>query len=610
MYRSFYNLKSKPFQISSDPAFLWLGEKHKEALATLRYSIMDNKGFLLLTGDVGTGKTTLINTLIESLSSDVIYTSVPDPNFEKIDFYNFVARGFGANHKINSKGEFLYWFTRFLHASHAADKKVLLIIDEAQLFTQELLEEIRLLSNVELAQTKLLNIFFVGQNEFNEILSKPINRAVRQRLTLNYNIEPLGLVETAGYIEHRLSVAGTDEILFSPGAVREIYANSQGLPRRINVLCDLALLTGYVKDLRHINRQIITECARELDIPVSSIKPLPATPGGLEQSSKKSSKKLPDTKEAHKEVQSPSMPHEKRQKRIFSALAALILLVVSIVAGAFFFPDHARTLYFRGEHYLAVIQKEVATFFSPRNSHQSGQALILSDSPDLSNDISSDISGENLPLNFEPVIHGNPGMPFSHGVAEPATEKNIQPGLDMPSKIAVEPIVENYLITPLKETEVQLNSTDLLKTVDRIEPGGNSEDKSERQPEHQPEGKPEGKPEAHILPEKVVVRFGYNNNDFTEEALENLSNFADDLVFHPNVKISIKGYTDSNGNQAYNQNLSQFRANIVKSFLLGKGADSDQIETHGMGDENPIATNDTAQGRLMNRRVEIEVISK
>ncbi|MDY0223615.1 MAG: AAA family ATPase [Desulfobacterium sp.] len=576
MYRSFYNLKFKPFQISSDPAFLWLGEKHKEALATLRYGIMDNKGFLLLTGDVGTGKTTLINTLISSLGNDVICASVPDSNLEKIDFYNFVARGFGADREINSKGEFLEWFTQFLHTAHAADKKVLLIIDEAQLLTQEMLEEVRLLSNVELAQTKLVNIFFVGQNEFNETLSKPINRAVRQRLTLNYNIEPLGLVETAGYIEHRLHVAGTDEILFTPGAVREIYANSLGLPRRINVLCDHALLTGYVKDKRYIDQEIIRECARELDIPVPEVKPFPVPPVGIEQSSGKQ----PDTQA----VQPPETPHEKHPWRRSPALAVFVLLGIFIFAGAFLFPDYARTVYVRGEHYITAICTEVRALLSAHFYRQPDQSATLGNSPDIS------LPGEQIPVKVETVIHGNPGDPFAHSAAESAAEPTVQSGLDRTTQTDAEPLVQHYLVPPLNETEPPLISTDSLKPVEAIDPDDEAK--------------------HHILPEKVVVRFSYNNNDFTEKALEDLSKFADDLVFHPNAKISIKGYTDSNGNQAYNQNLSQFRANIVKSFLLGKGADPDKIEALGMGVENPIAANDSVQGRMMNRRVEVEVISK
>ena len=189
MYTSFYELNAKPFQISSDPDYMWFGEKHKEALATLKYGVLDNKGFLLLTGDVGTGKTTLINALIQSLSDDIVCTTVPDPSLSKLDFFNYIASSFGIVQEFLTKGSFLVGFRKFLLDANEDNKKVLLIIDESQLLTQELLEEIRLLSNIEKTDTKLINIFFVGQNEFNEIVNKEQKRAVRQRLTLNFNIE-------------------------------------------------------------------------------------------------------------------------------------------------------------------------------------------------------------------------------------------------------------------------------------------------------------------------------------------------------------------------------------------------------------------------------------
>lgn len=164
MYLSHYNLSLKPFQISTDPKFLWLGENHKEAFATLKYGIMDNKGFLLLTGDVGTGKTTLINALINSLGSNVIAATIPDPNLEKLDFFNYIAKAFRIDKKFSGKGEFLIYFEQFLNAAYSKNKKVLLVIDESQRLNHVLLEEIRLLSNIEKQNTKLLNIFFVGQN--------------------------------------------------------------------------------------------------------------------------------------------------------------------------------------------------------------------------------------------------------------------------------------------------------------------------------------------------------------------------------------------------------------------------------------------------------------
>lgn len=275
MYLSYYGLRSKPFQISADPRFIWLGEKHKEALATLTYGVLDNKGFMLLTGDVGTGKTTLINTLISNLKSDVLHAFVPDPRLELTDFFNYVARAFKLNREFKSKGSFLLHFSDFLERAYAENKKVLLLIDEAQLLTQDLLEEIRLLSNIQKDGNNLLNIFFIGQNEFNQILERSENRAVAQRLTLNYHLNPLSEVEVGRYIRHRLKVAGTTERLFDNGAVQQIHGYSGGFPRRINIICDHCLLNGYVKEKRLIDAGMVRICAHDLKIPQYTQKVVP-----------------------------------------------------------------------------------------------------------------------------------------------------------------------------------------------------------------------------------------------------------------------------------------------------------------------------------------------
>jgi general secretion pathway protein A len=268
---------------------LWLGEKHREGLATLKYGIMDNRGFLLFAGDVGTGKTTLINALVNSLGDETIVANVTNPSLEKLDLFNFIAHSFKLKKKFRSKGEFLIYFSHFLHRAYAREKKVLLIIDEAHRLSQELLEEIRLLSNVETHQTKLINIFLVGQYELNDVLLKPENRALRQRITMRFSIEALNRQETEKYIVHRLKVAGAKRNLFNSGALKKIYSFSKGNPRLINVLCDHALLSGYVKDYRTINASIVSECIKDLKI--SSWKPKESARRVLEEKRKMKAKK-------------------------------------------------------------------------------------------------------------------------------------------------------------------------------------------------------------------------------------------------------------------------------------------------------------------------------
>ncbi|RPI70495.1 MAG: DUF2075 domain-containing protein, partial [Desulfobacteraceae bacterium] len=263
MYLDYYKLKTKPFQITVDPKFLWLGEKHKEALATLRYGIVDNRGFLLLTGEVGTGKTILINRLVSTLNIDTVVATLPDPDLESMDFYNLMADGLKFNRTFDSKAAFLIALRDFLYQSYANQKNVLLVIDESQRLNHQLMEDIRVLSNIELQDRKLINIFFVGQQEFNGILNTPQNRALAQRITVRYHIEALDIKETSQYIAHRLKVAGSSEMLFDGGAVSEIFKFSGGIPRLINIICDHALLTGFARGIKKIGVNTVLECAQE-----------------------------------------------------------------------------------------------------------------------------------------------------------------------------------------------------------------------------------------------------------------------------------------------------------------------------------------------------------
>lgn len=313
MYLSYYNLTEKPFQINADPKFLWYGEKHKEALAMLKYGILDNSGFLFLAGDIGTGKTTLINSLTEQLGDQIIVAIIPDPGLGNIDFFNFIAAAFNINNRFNSKGEFLVYFSHFLHKAHRDNKKVLLIIDESQRLTDEILEEIRLLSNIEKPDAKLINIFFVGQNECKDIFLKMENRALKQRITINYRIDPLTKNETEQYVRHRLKVAGSEKKIFTPKAIRKIFTFSRGYPRLINIICDHCLLAGYVKGKKTISGGIVKECAKELKI----------SPMTVEKKEKKHVK----TTETKQEGQQGKKGKKKRKIVGYICLLVLLLLI-------------------------------------------------------------------------------------------------------------------------------------------------------------------------------------------------------------------------------------------------------------------------------------------
>jgi len=371
MYLSHYKLESKPFQMSTDPDFLWLGEKHKEALATLKYAIVENKGILALTGDVGTGKTTLINALIKSLGNDTVAATIYDPSLGVLEFFNIVAVAFNMGKTFDSKGEFLIYFKRFLKDARAQNKKVLLIIDEAQRITSELLEEIRLLSNLEDEHVRLLNIFFVGQNEFIDILNEYKNRALRQRITIRYHIEPLTLSETEAYTRHRLKIAGARAHIFSSGAIQEIFSFSDGYPRMINIICDHALLSGYVREILIITADIIKECKEELQISNLNMGQDTYDSGDESESKRKisviqqdadnsgdeneSKPKIPviqrdadnsgDESESKPEISVIQRKERPRKNRNSSVVTRIVLLVVvGLLAGYFFYsPVKTRT---------------------------------------------------------------------------------------------------------------------------------------------------------------------------------------------------------------------------------------------------------------------------
>ncbi|MBU1344531.1 MAG: AAA family ATPase [Proteobacteria bacterium] len=602
MYKSFYNLTKKPFQISSDPAFLWFGEKHKEALATLKYGILDNKGFLLLTGDVGTGKTSLINALIQSLSDDIVCTSVPDPGLEKLDFFNYIAAAFGMDKEFSTKGTFLAHFRKFLLKANENNKKVLLIIDEAQLLTQEMLEEIRLLSNIEKTDAKLINIFFIGQNEFNEILNREQNRAVRQRLTLNYNIDPLTPDETCEYIKHRLNVAGATGSIFDESAMREVFIYSGGFPRRINVICDHSLLSGYVKEKKIINADIVKECAKELKIP-SHIKNRDINGFANYQETL-----APVGKPKVYQSQPREIEKNKKKGGFQLFLSVVICLLLVLPAWFYLFPDHYKDSVARINknvvalkyNIVQIIPEPYSSFFKNKSGYEE---KVKQDTTDVQ-------KKENQ------LIQNN---------EDKTKEKKTDDGKTGDGVILIEkiqPIQEEIVKEDGIKHRIQPQSEVDLKKRTRKEESGKQQDAAdietdlvsmETSQDSALEDVKNIETKKEILPlpeEKIIIRFKYNTNDFTDEGYNNLIKFADILATHPEIKILISGFTDSEGNQKYNQKLSEFRANIVGGFFLGKGILPHQIQIEGLGSQHPVEKNDTAWGRMMNRRVEIEILKE
>jgi general secretion pathway protein A len=499
MYLAYYNLKVKPFQISPDPAFLWLGETHKEALAILKYGLLENSGFLLLVGDVGTGKTTLINGFLETLDKSTIVAKITNPGLDVLDFYNFLAASFKMNKTFTNKGDFLVHFIHFLHKANKADKKVLLIIDEAQRLSHEMLEEIRLLSNIEKQDKKLLNIFLVGQNELNEILAEARNRALLQRITTKYDIGPLKKKDVKDYIQFRLRIAGTEKALFSSGAIREIISFSECYPRRINVICNRALLTGFVQEKSRIDAAIIKESAKDLTLSqVSSNKENNHGAGTL-----------------------------KKFGRLVPIYGTLLILLLIIGGYNYFFDKDERKPLYPAKSTVNIVNTD------DRMNNKENSAPSVNDA-------------EDTPAEIVPTESGKSGKGESASISDTLNKDKERSGL--------------------------------AKTL----------------------------PEPYPA-DKLTINISQNSDELAPESYKMIDRFIQRILLYPDAEIIIKGYTDSSGSEAYNKLLAKFRANNVKSYLIGQGIDPLKIDTIGMGPENPVASNATPEGRAKNRRIEIEL---
>jgi len=581
MYLSHYNLKEKPFQINTDPKFIWFGEKHQEALAVLEYGVIDNKGFLLITGDVGTGKTTLINALLKRLGNDVVVANITNPILEELDFFNVVAAEYNLNKHFSNKSDFLIHFGRFLNDCYTKKKKVILIIDEAHKLNQALLEQIRLFSNIERQDTKLINIFFVGQNEFIDIISDKQNRALRQRISINYHLKPLRESEVKAYILRRLNVAGLKENIFNDHSISEIISFSNGYPRLINILCDHALLTGYVKGVKTIDGEIIKECANGLfltrennDYPNNDLKTTQEAISAIENEpmitpmdyTNRYGQPEETGEDLHDHPEPMArMPHKFAEEPVsklsgknFGYLAAAAILLIAL--GFLLYPGNL------GGHI-----GNIKNYFKPAPSAQKTTA--------------SANMVQNTPSN-QKINPADRGSDKTDGAQLQSA------GLDAESDHP--PASEKKKVLDPQQV-YRINNLPLAENVNQ-----------EKYP-HKTNKLQEVSEYEFTEPQKYTINFSYNSYDFSDKNAQTLERIAGLLVQHPKADIIVKGYTDSDGNVEQNKKLSELRAHSIKSYFVDQGINASRIKAFGMGQNQPIGSNRTPEGKRQNRRVEIEL---
>jgi type II secretory pathway predicted ATPase ExeA len=269
MYEAFYGLRERPFDLVPNPRFLFLAGRQREALSNLRYGLTTARGLTLLLGEAGTGKTTMLETVVaELLTQGIRFVRLSNPTLTRAEFYEFLARTFALPDDVaDSKTRFLFALRRELQERHLAGVLSALIIDEAQSVPYELLEEIRLLSNIETTTTKLLNVVLAGQPELADRLNETSLRQLKQRISLRCELKPMDMGETASYIAGRLRIAGgRPENIFTREAVGAIFDASQGIARTVNVVCDNALIGGFAAQVRPLSVAFIEEVRRDFDL--------------------------------------------------------------------------------------------------------------------------------------------------------------------------------------------------------------------------------------------------------------------------------------------------------------------------------------------------------
>jgi general secretion pathway protein A len=281
MYKKFFGLKESPFNVNPDPRYLYLTRHAQEALACLTYGIETRKGFIVLTGEVGTGKTTLINKLMEWLRQERVSTAfVFNPRLSVTQFFDFMMADFGIPCDTTMKSQVLLRLNHWLLDRYRAGERAVLIVDEAQNLSLQMLEEIRLLTNLETTTDKLLQIVLAGQPELDDKLNQPELRQLRQRITLRARTCPLTIEDTLGYIQERLRIAGADgQEIFTSDAIATIHQFARGIPRVTNLLCEHSLINAFVDQRRPVPTEIVDQVVRDFDLdqidPLAKRLPLP-----------------------------------------------------------------------------------------------------------------------------------------------------------------------------------------------------------------------------------------------------------------------------------------------------------------------------------------------
>lgn len=638
MYKPYYKLSFNPFQLRHESAFFWASEWHSSILEELRASILEKRGFFVLTSPEGFGKTCLTETAIERLEDRVESCFITLKSDNVISFYNTILAGFGSGTQVSTKIQFYLQITDCLQKIRQQNRIGLLVVDNAHLLSQELLEELRHVSNIENDGVKLINIFLVGNDSINTLLDDAQNSALRQKIMFHGEVPTLSDSEIREYIEHRIRVAGATTMIFNDNALKQLAIYTSGVAKTINILCETALIIGYKRGANPVDDLIVLDAARELKLQPSQKR------ANNQGEKKNTSSKSASFEENHTKEDGFSSPKKKKNW----TLTVIVSSLVSIACLFYLFPELLKfplTGAGSSVEIGVLIPKgttnpkiEVAKDSKKENINNEQQVeSVRIDETVASNVFDVNVDGEKrkepseIVLNYEKsddLKIVNKDEPIKN---ETLTETNL----------VVEEIswdrgqLSEREIIPESSSETLENKSNVVIEAnnDRVEKDFKDEALQKKNEEKSEVGvsshlggadfeddvdqnveiidiyPTSSKTVVFLLEGTLILETKPNSSEITKEGLRELNAFAERLLQHPKAIIQIEGYISSKNNSLENTKLSERRANIVRDYLLAQGITNQQMVVNGMGNQNPRATNDTYEGRKKNRRVEISVIN-
>lgn len=622
MYKPYYDLLFDPFQLRHESAFFWAGKWHTSILEELRAAILEKRGFYTLTSPEGYGKTCLTEALVERLEERVESSFITLKNDNIISFFNTILTGFGVGTKVATKIQFYLQITDCLQKIRHRNRIGFLVVDNAHFLSQELLEELRHVSNIENDGVKLINVLLVGNEGVNELLKETQNSALRQKVMFHSDIPPLSDVEIQEYVEHRLRVAGATAKIFSDNALKQLAIYTDGVFKVLNVLCDTALSLGCKRGAKTIDDQIILDSAKKLKIQPSQKR------ADIQGDIRKNPPRNIDQEDNFSE--SDRLTSLKKKKNW--TLTVVVSSLVSIVCLFYLFPELLKSPLTGSSSTVEIGVMIPETTADIESKLVEGAAKEIIENTLKVEGIQVEESvfdvGDKIPkIPSKTAIHSEKSQNDSKITSKSDINKTeTQAHLDLIVNKIFDGEERNLKVEMTDESRMNAIKDNVNETVVVDNESGQSTsgvvsevivpqniDESENQIVQNDKIitiiPVSSKVVVFLLEGKLIIETKPNSSEITKGGLLKLNMFSTRLLQHPKAIIQVEGYISSKNNSLENIKLSERRANIVRDYLLAQGIDAQQIIVKGMGNQNPRASNDTYEGRKKNRRVEISVLN-